>query len=111
MDKIYKDAKDVPVAAVLVYADVWNAGVAYHDKELTIPFTPYELKEAYLKGCLIADPVIDTSTLTFFNPVSFRFIERPTYGPTLEIYAFDYDESWAPRTIITLESLPEEETT
>lgn len=110
MDKIYKDAKDVPVVAVLVYADVWNAGIAYHDKELTIPFTPYELEEAYLKGCLVVDPVTDSSTPTFYNPVRFKFIKQPTYGPVLGVYAFDDDETWTARMITTLETLPEETT-
>lgn len=111
MDKIYKDAKDVPVAVVLVYADVWSAGVAYHDTELTIPFTPYELKEAYLKGCLVVDPVTDSRALTFYNPVRFKFIEEPSYGPDLVIYAFDDDETWTVKSITTLDTLPEEETT
>lgn len=111
MDKIYRDAKDVPVVSVLVYADVWDAGVAYHDKELTIPFTPYELKEAYLKGCLIVDPVTDLTTLTFYNPIRFKFIEQPSFSPQLTIYAFDDDETWGTRTITTSEGLPEEETT
>lgn len=105
MDKIYRDAKDVPVVSVLVYADVWDAGVAYHDKELTIPFTPYELKEAYLKGCVVVDPVTDSSTLTFYNPIRFKFIEEPSFRPNMFIYAFDDDETWAVKVIETLDNL------
>ena len=53
MTKIYKDAKDVPVAATLIYTD--NTGeVAFKDVECTMPFSTEELRDAFLKGCVIA---------------------------------------------------------
>ena len=69
MDKIYKDANDVPVVAVLVYADIWDEQKAYFDKELTQPMKDSDLKEAYLKGAFVVD-VAQPNLETFYRPTS-----------------------------------------
>lgn len=52
MDKIYKDAKDVPVAATIIYSDGTTDG-AFTTPECTDRFTMNELKDAFLKGAVI----------------------------------------------------------
>lgn len=52
MTKIYDDAKDVHVRATYVYKKS-SETKAYADPEFTKQFTTSELKEIYLKGCVI----------------------------------------------------------
>lgn len=51
MTKIYKDAKDVPVAVTVIYTD---DGKAYADAACEEQFTTSELKDAFVKGALIS---------------------------------------------------------
>lgn len=59
MDKIYKDANDVPVVSTIIYIDV--SGITegntfftgYKDEGLEETISPSELKEAFIKGCVI----------------------------------------------------------
>lgn len=53
MDKIYQQAKDKNVAATIVYTHGGPDGKAYKDAEGKEQFTTSELREAFLKGCLI----------------------------------------------------------
>lgn len=59
MNKIYKDAKDVPVAATIIYAayvpqpDSEDLIFAFKDAEHTTKFSKEELLDAFLKGCLV----------------------------------------------------------
>lgn len=58
MERIYDDAKDKNVAAVIVYNKQGtgsSAGVefAYKDASKTEAFTSAELKDAFIKGCLV----------------------------------------------------------
>lgn len=52
MTKIYKDAKDQYVASVVVYNDGTDTK-AYKDVECEEQFTTSELKDAFVKGCVI----------------------------------------------------------
>lgn len=54
MTKIYKDAKDVPVAATIIYSDGTTDG-AFTTPECIDRFTMNELKDAFLKGAVIFD--------------------------------------------------------
>ena len=55
MDKIYQQAKDKNVAAVVIYAktEMETVPVAYADAAFTIKMTTSELKDAFLKGAVI----------------------------------------------------------
>ena len=56
MTKIYKDAKDVPVAATIIYAtkpDGETSIFAFKDAEHTTKFSKEELLDAFSKGCLV----------------------------------------------------------
>ena len=56
MNKIYKDAKDVPVAATIIYAtqpDGETSTFAFKDAEYTTKFSKEELLDAFVKGCLV----------------------------------------------------------
>lgn len=52
MAKIYEDAKDLHVAAVVIYNDGTDTN-AYKDSECEVQFTTSELKDAFVKGCVI----------------------------------------------------------
>jgi hypothetical protein len=52
MSKIFQDAKDKNVAAVLVYKKT-NQTKAYKDAELTVQYTTSELQDAFVKGAII----------------------------------------------------------
>lgn len=52
MDKIFQQAKDKNVAAVIIYDGGDNK--AYKDSSATVQFKTSELKEAFLKGSVIA---------------------------------------------------------
>lgn len=51
MERIYDNAKDKNVAAVMIYGDV--EGKAYVDEDCTIQFKTSELKDAFIKRALI----------------------------------------------------------
>lgn len=50
MDRIYEDLKDLHVKATMVYVD---DSKAYKDSAHTQQYKTSELKEVFLKGCLI----------------------------------------------------------
>lgn len=51
MERIYDQAKDKNVAAVIIYGDI--EGNAYVDEDCTIQFKTSELKDAFIKRALI----------------------------------------------------------
>lgn len=51
MDKIFNDAKDKNVAKVIVYVD---SSKAYVDSAHKTQMTTSQLKDAFLKGCVLA---------------------------------------------------------
>lgn len=53
MSKIFEDAKDLHVVATIIY-NKSSDSKAYKDAECTEQFTTSELKEAFIKGALIA---------------------------------------------------------
>lgn len=103
MDKIYKDAKDVSVAGVLIYADIWNKQKAYFDKECTRPMKDSDLKEAYLKGAFIVD-VSQPNLETFYRPTSLYADPRVV----VRLEGFD-TETW--NSVNIMAEPDEEETT
>ena len=73
MEKIYDQAKDKNVAAVVIYADIDNKKV-YKDPEMTIQMTTSELKDAFVKRALVYG-VNSTSVASYFVPLAFVIIE------------------------------------
>ena len=79
MDKIYKQAKDEHVAGVVVYADEYHmpgdipAFVAYKDFDCTKRFTIDELKDAFIKGCIIM--VVLANAEMYFKPSEFMIAD------------------------------------
>ena len=68
MAKIFQQAKDKNVAAVLIYEKT-SETKAYKDAAYTVQYTTSELKDAFLKGAVIvlaaggyAKPINDTET-------------------------------------------------
>ena len=51
MERIYDNAKDKNVAAVMIYGNI--EGNAYVDEDCTIQFKTSELKDAFIKRALI----------------------------------------------------------
>ena len=51
MERIYDNAKDKNVAAVMIYGDI--EGKAYVDEDCTIQFKTSKLKDAFIKRALI----------------------------------------------------------
>lgn len=66
MDKIYNQAKDKNVAAVLVYCKGGSDTKAYVDAEYTVQYGTAALEDAFLKGAVIV-----TGT-TKCKPVAFN---------------------------------------
>lgn len=52
MDKIYQDANDQHVAAVIIYKKAAQTK-AYADADCTVQLTTAELKDAFIKGAVI----------------------------------------------------------
>lgn len=50
MERIYNDAKDKNVAKVVIFA---NANRAYADAAHKVQFKTSELKDAFMKGCIL----------------------------------------------------------
>lgn len=73
MEKIYDQAKDKNVAAVVIYADIGNEKV-YKDPEMAIQMTTSELKDAFVKRALVYG-VDSTGVAGYFVPLSFWIIE------------------------------------
>lgn len=66
MDKIYQQAKDKNIAAIVIYGKSGESSpAAYVDAEYTTKFKTSELKDAFLKGAVVQ---IDTD---LFLPISF----------------------------------------
>lgn len=53
MDKIFQQAKDKNVAAIVIYEKT-SETKAYKDAAFTVQYTTSELKDAFLKGAVIA---------------------------------------------------------
>ena len=68
MERIYDNAKDKNVAAVMIYGDV--EGNAYVDEDCTIQFKTSELKDAFIKRALIK---IDND---YFIPTGFSAVSN-----------------------------------
>lgn len=60
MDKIFMQAKDKNVAAVMIYA---VSGYACFDSEGTNKMSAAELKDAFVKGCIVYDDNGDTPVM------------------------------------------------
>ena len=54
MDRIFQRAEDKNVAAVVIYEKASESTYAYKDSACTTKFTTSELKNAFLKGAVIA---------------------------------------------------------
>lgn len=54
MDKIFQRAEDKNVAAVIIYEKATESTYAYKDSACTTKFTTSELKNAFLKGAVVA---------------------------------------------------------
>ncbi len=63
MDRIYNDAKDKNVAKVIVFV---NANKAYVDAAHKVQFKTSDLKDAFIKGC-----VLQTAENTYAIPTNY----------------------------------------
>nr|DAM61570.1 MAG TPA: hypothetical protein [Caudoviricetes sp.] len=63
MDRIYNDAKDKNVAKVIIFV---NANKAYVDAAYKVQFKTSELKDAFMKGC-----VLQTAENTYAIPTNY----------------------------------------
>ena len=67
MDKIYQQAKDKNIAAVVIYGKPGESSpVAYKDAERSDKFKTSELKDAFLKGA-----VVQINLNEYLIPISF----------------------------------------
>jgi len=66
MTKIYKDAKDVPVVATIIYCD-GATDTAFIDEHCSTSMSTKELKEAFVKGAMI----YDTDHSVYSKPVAY----------------------------------------
>lgn len=70
MERIYDDAIDKNVAAVIVYTkEVSSTHYAYKDSAKTEAFTSAELKDAFVKGCLVKLEVAE-GVVVLYRPLS-----------------------------------------
>ena len=65
MDRIYDQAKDQNVAALVIYAKANADGKAYSDKACTKQFKTSELKDAFIKRAVVC------AGTNYFIPVSY----------------------------------------
>lgn len=63
MERIFNDAKDKNVAKVIVYV---NSSKAYADAEHKIQLKTSELKDAFMKGCVLC-----TAANTYVTPINY----------------------------------------
>lgn len=63
MERIYNDAKDKNVAKVIIFV---NANKAYVDAANKVQFKTSELKDAFMKGC-----VLQTAEGTYVIPTNY----------------------------------------
>ena len=63
MDRIYNDAKDKNVAKIVIFV---NANKAYVDATHKVQFKTSELKDAFMKGC-----VLKTAESTYAIPTNY----------------------------------------
>lgn len=63
MDRIYNDAKDKNVAKIVIFV---NAGKAYIDAAHKVQFKTSELKDVFMKGC-----VLKTAENTYAIPTNY----------------------------------------
>lgn len=80
MDRIYDDAKDKNVAKVIIYTKEEEVTVdgqreirlyAYADSALTRKLTASELKDAFLKGCVIKYDISWNNVFTEMSPIEY----------------------------------------
>lgn len=87
MTKIYKDAKDVPVAAKVIYTTgFFNNPVAYHDIEMEHAMSSEELKDAFVKGCVVVNT---QDVIDFYAPVMFEGALENEHAATINIVLLD----------------------
>lgn len=67
MEKIYQDAKDKNVAKVIVYV---SSTKAYSDAEHTVQMKTSELKDAFMKGCVLVSAAGTWVTPTSYTEAS-----------------------------------------
>lgn len=65
MSKVYENANDVHVRAILVYAKNGDS-YAYADSANTVTINQAELKDIFEKGCIVVDAGVE------YKPVSFK---------------------------------------
>lgn len=89
MDKIFMQAKDKNVAAVMIYA---ISGYACFDPEGANKMSAAELQDAFVKGCIIVDNNGDTPVMcriiSMTKVDNFVMIEYGTDGN--ELYSKEY---------------------
>lgn len=77
MDRIYNRAEDKNCANIIVYSKAEDTK-AYSDKECTVPYKTSELKNAFMKGCIIVFNYDDSNEMSM--PVSFATTDSPNIG-------------------------------
>lgn len=87
MDKIFMQAKDKNVAAVMIYAAI--SGHACFDSECNNKMSAAELEDAFVKGCIIVDNSGD-------NPVMYSAISMTKVDNAVMIeYGTDGNELYS----------------
>lgn len=77
MERIYNDAKDKNVAKIVIFV---NANKAYADAAHKVQFKTSELKDAFMKGC-----ILKTAENTYVIPTN--YIETSKVGTVSAIMA------------------------
>ena len=77
MERIYNDAKDKNVAKVVIFV---NANKAYADAAHKVQFKTSELKDAFMKGC-----ILKTAENTYAIPTNYT--ETSKVGTVFAILA------------------------
>lgn len=92
MTKIYKDAKNVPVAAIIIYPfapDDGDVAYAYKDPEHTEMFSKDELRDAYLNGAQVS---MDNMHEEYNKPISYCEYVNDGYS-VIGIWYDDHEET------------------
>lgn len=90
MERIYDDAKDKNVAAVIVYQKASGGALrAYKDASKTEAFTSAELKDAFIKGCLVKFEPEDDVDIELAAPISYI---APTSDPAAILVMIESEE-------------------
>lgn len=64
MDRIYQDAKDKNVAAVLIYAKNGDTK-AYSDSACTVTIDVASLKNIFEQGCIVVDATVEYKAVSY----------------------------------------------